>query len=189
MLRPCGPAFRVAVIELAVRGSKMPPSVALVLGSESDLPVIEGAKKVLETLGVPYQVRILSAHRTPEAAREFARGAAGEGFRVLIGVAGMAAHLPGALSSESLLPVLGVPVAAGPLAGVDALLSIVQMPPGVPVAALGIGPAGALNAALLAAQILALDDPALTARIAAERQKKAAAVLAADSRLREGSSQ
>jgi len=144
----------------------MSKPVAFVLGSDSDLPTLEGARKILATLQVGYHLRILSAHRTPEEACAFARGAADEGVKVLIGAAGMAAHLAGALAAHSLLPVLGVPVDSGPLKGQDALLSTVMMPPGIPVGTLGIGSSGAKNAALLAARILALSDPDLAARLA-----------------------
>ncbi len=160
------------------------PVVAVILGSESDLPVIEGAIKTLDKLGLPYSLRILSAHRTPDAAREFARSAATKGYKVLIAVAGMAAHLAGALASETTLPVIGVPAAAGPLDGIDALFSTVQMPRGVPVATMAIGPAGATNAAIFAAEIIALSDPSLAERVAERRKKEAEAVLDADKRAR-----
>jgi phosphoribosylaminoimidazole carboxylase PurE protein len=149
--------------------------IAFVLGSDSDLPVLESAFSSLQELGIGFHVRILSAHRTPEAAGEFARNARQNGVRVLIGVAGMAAHLAGALAAHSPLPVIGVPVDSGPLRGEDALLSTAMMPPGVPVAATGIGKAAGKNAALFAARILALSDPAQAAKVdearAAERDK------------------
>ncbi len=149
--------------------------IAFLLGSDSDLPSLEGAFKTLQELGIAFHVRILSAHRTPDEACEFARKAKDEGVRVLIGVAGMAAHLAGALAAHSLLPVLGVPIESGPLRGEDALLSTVMMPPGIPVAATGIGPAAAKNAALFAARILALSDPAIATKLerlrAVEREK------------------
>jgi 5-(carboxyamino)imidazole ribonucleotide mutase len=136
--------------------------VAVVMGSESDLKVMEQCVSQLREFGVEPIVRILSAHRTPEAAAEFARGAAAQGVKVIIAAAGMAAHLAGALAAWTTLPVIGVPLAgAGGLGGLDALLSTVQMPPGVPVATVAIGPAGAQNAAVLAVQILALADSAL----------------------------
>ena len=149
--------------------------VAFLLGSDSDLPSLEGAFQVLEALKIGFHVRILSAHRTPEEATSFARNAKDNGIRVLIGVAGLAAHLAGALAAHSNLPVLGVPVDAGPLRGHDALLSTVMMPPGIPVGTLGIGKSGARNAALFAARILALEDHQLADRLdalrEAERQK------------------
>jgi phosphoribosylaminoimidazole carboxylase PurE protein len=149
--------------------------IAFLLGSDSDLPTLEGAFKILTDLGIGFHVRILSAHRTPEEAGHFARTAKDEGVRVLIGVAGMAAHLAGALAAHSTLPVIGVPVDAGPLRGEDALLSTVMMPPGIPVAATGIGQAAAKNAALFAVRILALSDPAIAGKLeslrAAEREK------------------
>ena len=153
----------------------MSKPIAFVLGSDSDLPTLDGAFEILDQLEVGYQVRILSAHRTPEEATSFARGAKDAGIRVLIGAAGMAAHLAGALAAHSLVPVLGIPVDSGPLTGRDALLSTVMMPPGVPVGTLGIGQTGAMNAALLAARILALSDDDLASRLVdyveAERQK------------------
>ncbi len=152
--------------------------IAFVLGSDSDLPVLESAFTSLQELGIGFHVRILSAHRTPDEAAEFARTAKQKGVKVLIGVAGMAAHLAGALAAHSSLPVIGVPVDSGPLRGEDALLSTAMMPPGVPVAATGIGKAAAKNAALLAVRILALADAALAEKLegsrAAEREKSLA---------------
>lgn len=152
-----------------------PRPIAFLLGSDSDLPMLESAFSTLQELGIGFHMRVLSAHRTPDEATEFARNARQNGVRVLIGVAGMAAHLAGALAAHSPLPVIGVPVDSGPLRGEDALLSTVMMPPGVPVAATGIGKAAAKNAALFAARILALNDPALATKIdgarAAEREK------------------
>ena len=145
----------------------MAKPVTFVLGSDSDLPTIEGGLAILTKLEIGYSVRILSAHRTPEQACALARGAKESGVKVLIGVAGMAAHLAGALAAHSLLPVLGIPVDAGPLKGQDALLSTVMMPPGVPVGTLGIGSSGAKNAALLAARILALSDEGVATRLQA----------------------
>jgi phosphoribosylaminoimidazole carboxylase PurE protein len=152
-----------------------PRPIAFLLGSDSDLPTLEGAFKTLTELGIGFHVRILSAHRTPAEAGEFARTAREQGVRVLVGVAGMAAHLAGALAAHSTLPVIGVPVDSGPLRGEDALLSTVMMPPGVPVAATGIGQAAAKNAALFAVRILALGDETIAAKLeglrAAEREK------------------
>ena len=149
--------------------------VAFLLGSDSDLPALEGAFKTLQELGVGFHVRVLSAHRTPDEACSFARTAKEQGVRVLVGVAGMAAHLAGALAAHSPLPVIGVPIDSGPLRGEDALLSTVMMPPGIPVAATGIGQAAAKNAALFAVRILALSDPSLATKLdalrAAERDK------------------
>jgi phosphoribosylaminoimidazole carboxylase PurE protein len=149
--------------------------IAFLLGSDSDLPTLEGAFKTLQDLGIAFHVRVLSAHRTPEEACTFARTAKEQGVKVLIGVAGMAAHLAGALAAHSALPVIGVPIESGPLRGEDALLSTVMMPPGIPVAATGIGPAAAKNAALFAVRILALADAKIAAQLeglrAAEREK------------------
>lgn len=159
--------------------------IAFLLGSDSDLPVLEGAFRVLRDLEVGFHVRVLSAHRTPDEAAAFARTAQQEGVRVLIGVAGMAAHLAGALAAHSPLPVLGVPVDSGPLRGEDALLATAMMPPGVPVAAMGIGKAAGENAALLAVRILALGDSGLAARLAAARQQQREKVLEKDRKVRE----
>ncbi len=159
--------------------------VAFLLGSDSDLPTLEGAFEALDLLEIPYQVRILSAHRTPEEAVAFAREAEDAGVRVLIAVAGMAAHLAGALAAHSNLPVLGVPVDAGPLKGQDALLSTVMMPPGIPVGTLGIGRSGGKNAAMLAARILALGDPDLRQRLVAYRDAEREKTLAKDRVARE----
>ena len=134
------------------------PRVGILIGSQSDLEVMEHCQAQLAELGIDAELRVLSAHRTPDAVREYARAAERRGIRVLVAGAGMAAHLAGALASDSMLPVIGVPLDAGPLHGMDALLSTVQMPRGVPVACMAIGKAGAVNAAVFAAQILALDD-------------------------------
>lgn len=138
------------------------PKVGIIMGSDSDLPVMEEAAKVLKQFGIPFSVTVASAHRTPEKAAHFATHAYAEGMRVIIAGAGMAAHLAGVLAAHTTLPIIGVPINSGPLQGVDALLSTVQMPPGVPVASMGIGQAGAKNAGLFAVQILAQDDPKLT---------------------------
>ena len=150
--------------------------VAIVMGSQSDWPTMKHAADVLAELGVSHDARIVSAHRTPERLYSFARGAADEGFQVIIAGAGGAAHLPGMIASLTQLPVLGVPVQSRSLSGLDSLLSIVQMPKGVAVGTLAIGDAGATNAGLLAASILALGDPALAARLAAWRAARTAAV-------------
>lgn len=159
--------------------------IAFVLGSDGDLPAFEEAFATLTRLGVGFHVRVLSAHRSPEEAAAFARDAERNGIRVLIGGAGLAAHLAGALAAHSLLPVLGVPVDAGPLHGADALLSTVMMPPGTPVAALGIGKSGATNAALLAARILALSDPDLAQRLRDARNAEREKTLAKDRAVRD----
>jgi phosphoribosylaminoimidazole carboxylase PurE protein len=135
------------------------PRVLILLGSKSDLPVIEGMFPLLERFGLTSAVEVASAHRQPEKLRRIVRKAEAGGTQVFVAAAGMAAHLPGVVASMTGKPVIGVPVASGPLAGVDALLSIVQMPPGVPVASVAVGSAGAKNAACLAARMIALSDP------------------------------
>jgi 5-(carboxyamino)imidazole ribonucleotide mutase len=150
--------------------------VAIVMGSQSDWATMKCAAGVLDELGVAYEARIVSAHRTPERMYEFGRGAAGEGFKVIIAGAGGAAHLPGMLSALTHLPVLGVPVQSKALSGLDSLLSIVQMPAGVPTGTLAIGEAGAANAGILAASILALSDGALSQRLQDWRAGRTAAV-------------
>ncbi len=157
------------------------PLVGIAMGSESDWPVMQAAADVLRGLGVPVEARVLSAHRTPEAMLAYAATARDRGLRVLIGGAGGAAHLPGMLASATTLPVIGVPVPTKHLGGLDSLLSIVQMPGGVPVATVAIGQAK--NAGLLAAQILALTDAALTARLDADRAAMKAAVAEMDARV------
>lgn len=143
----------------------MTAPVAIVMGSQSDWATMSRAAEALDKLGVAYDARIVSAHRTPQRLVEFAQGADAEGFKVIIAGAGGAAHLPGMVASMTHLPVLGVPVQSKALSGQDSLLSIVQMPAGVPVGTLAIGEAGATNAGLLAASILALEDPALAERL------------------------
>ena len=152
--------------------------IGIVMGSDSDLPVIQKAIDTLRGLGVPYEVHIYSAHRTPEHARVFAATARANGFGALIAAAGMAAHLAGALAANTTLPVIGVPCKSKVVDGMDALLSTVMMPPGIPVATVGID--GAANAALLAAQILAVSDDELAAKLDARRAEAAEAVLAKD---------
>lgn len=139
------------------------PRVGIVVGSDSDLPLIREVARTLADLGVEYEVCLASAHRTPDRAAAYAREAAGRGLRVIIAAAGLAAHLPGVLAAHTALPVIGLPVPVGALGGRDALYSMVQMPPGVPVATVGIG--AARNAALLAARILALGDPRVGRRL------------------------
>ena len=147
----------------------MAAAVAIVMGSQSDWPTMKCAADALDKLAVAYEARIVSAHRTPDRLTAFAKGAAGEGFKVIIAGAGGAAHLPGMVAAMTHLPVLGVPVESKALKGQDSLLSIVQMPAGIPVGTLAIGEAGATNAGLLAAAILATADPALAERIKAFR--------------------
>jgi 5-(carboxyamino)imidazole ribonucleotide mutase len=146
-------------------------TVAIIMGSQSDWATMKQAAAILDDLAVPYAVRIVSAHRTPERLYQFARTAKDKGFKVIIAGAGGAAHLPGMTASLTTLPVLGVPIRTSTLSGQDSLYSIVQMPAGVPVGTLAIGEAGAANAGLLACQILALSDPALASRVAAWRDR------------------
>lgn len=154
----------------------MPPPVAIIMGSQSDWDTMRHAADTLDRLDVPYATRIVSAHRTPERLYAFARGAKAAGFQVVIAGAGGAAHLPGMTAALTPLPVLGVPVESKALSGQDSLLSIVQMPAGIPVGTLAIGRAGAVNAALLAAAVLALSDPGLAARLDAWRAAQTASV-------------
>ena len=146
------------------------PLVGVVIGSKSDAEVMQSALDTLKMLGIEHEVNVISAHRTPDKAREYAQTARGRGIEVIIAAAGMAAHLPGVLASWTTLPVIGVPMASGELKGVDALYSIVQMPGGIPVACMAIGSAGAKNAAFLAAEILGLKHDKI--RIAYEKYRK-----------------
>lgn len=148
--------------------------VAIIMGSDSDWPVVKAACAQLKELGIPWEAHILSAHRTPTAAAEFARGARDAGFGVLICAAGMAAHLAGAFAANTTLPVIGIPMKGGAMDGLDALLSTVQMPSGIPVATVAIN--GAKNAAVLAAQILAVEDCALAAKLEQARTAMAAQI-------------
>ena len=159
------------------------PFVAVLMGSKSDLPVLEKTLEVLDRLGIPHEVKITSAHRTPDATHRYVRDAEARGCAVFIAAAGLAAHLAGTVAGLTLRPVIGIPLDAGPLKGMDSLLSTVQMPGGIPVATVAIGSTGAKNAAHLAAQILALGDPGLAARLRAEREAGAAEVAAADAAL------
>jgi len=152
--------------------------VGIVMGSDSDRQVMEEAQKVLGEFGVESELVVRSAHRTPEAAAEWARTARSRGLKVIIAAAGGAAHLAGAMAAHSRLPVLGVPLASSPLVGFDALLSTVQMPPGIPVGTLGVGAWGARNAAFLALRILALGDASLVKQLEAHTERMARAVLA-----------
>jgi 5-(carboxyamino)imidazole ribonucleotide mutase len=158
---------------LAPPGAK---SVAIIMGSQSDWQTMKHAAETLDALGVPYDARIVSAHRTPERLYAFAKGAKGSGFKVIIAGAGGAAHLPGMTASLTSLPVFGVPIESKALSGQDSLYSIVQMPPGIPVGTLAIGIPGAVNAALLAASVLALSDQVLSDRLEAWRQRQTAGV-------------
>lgn len=153
--------------------------VAVVMGSASDAETLEGCREVLAELKIPFEARVLSAHRTPGPLEEWLDGLPGRGTRILIAAAGMAAHLAGVCAAKVALPVIGVPLPSGDLKGMDALLSTAQMPGGVPVATMGIGSAGAKNAALFAARILALSDPDLASRLAARRERDTARVLEA----------
>ena len=149
--------------------------VGIIMGSDSDLPVVEKAMAALDELGVPYEVHVFSAHRTPFEAKEFSANARANGFGAIIGAAGMAAHLAGAIAANTTLPVIGIPVKSSNLDGMDALLSTVQMPPGIPVATVAIN--GAKNAAILAAQIIAVEDAELAAKLDAQRKDAAETVL------------
>ena len=157
--------------------------VAVIMGSDSDWPVVKGACAQLQEFGIPYEAHILSAHRTPAAAAEFARGARQNGFGVLICAAGMAAHLAGAFAGNSTLPVIGIPMKGGAMDGLDALLATVQMPSGIPVATVALN--GAKNAAWLAAQILALSDEGLAARLEEERAKMGREIAAKEEKLQQ----
>ncbi len=158
---------------MAPQGAK---SVAIVMGSQSDWQTMKRAAETLDELDVPYEARIVSAHRTPERLYAFAKGAKAAGYKVIIAGAGGAAHLPGMTAALTSLPVFGVPVESKALSGLDSLYSIVQMPPGVPVGTLAIGQAGAVNAALLAASVLALTDSSLSKRLDAWRARQTEAV-------------
>ena len=158
--------------------SAVAPLVGVVMGSKSDLAVMEAAVEMLREFGVAHEVRVVSAHRTPDLLFEYAASAAGRGLRAIVAGAGGAAHLPGMLAAKTLVPVLGVPVPATSLQGMDSLLSIVQMPKGVPVATFAIGRAGAANAGLFAVQMLALTDEALAQKLAEWRRARTEEVLA-----------
>ena len=155
--------------------------IVIVMGSDSDLPILEKAMSVLRSFGVPYEVHVYSAHRTPDQAIDFARNAEQNGFGALIAAAGMAAHLAGVLAANTVLPVIGIPCKSQCLDGMDALLATVQMPSGIPVATVAIN--GGANAALLACQILAVSDEELAAKLRAKRESDTAAVLEKDARI------
>ena len=161
--------------------------IGIVMGSASDLPVVEKAIATLRELGIPFETHVYSAHRTPEEARQFALRARENGFGAIIAAAGMAAHLAGAIAANTTLPVVGIPCKSASLDGIDALLSTVMMPPGIPVATVGIN--GAANAALLCAEILAVSDGEIAEKLAVKRQKDAEKVLAADKEISEKYSQ
>ncbi|HEX8963652.1 MAG TPA: 5-(carboxyamino)imidazole ribonucleotide mutase [Rhodocyclaceae bacterium] len=154
------------------------PLVGIVMGSDSDWPTLKSAAATLKDFGVPYEAKVLSAHRTPDQALDYASGAAGRGMKVLIGAAGGAAHLAGVLAAKTELPVLAVPMPSKHLQGLDSLLAMVQMPAGIPVATFAIGEAGATNAALFAISMLALNDPALAKKLSEFRRKQTEKVLA-----------
>ncbi len=156
----------------------MTPQVGIIMGSQSDWPTMQQAAMMLEQFGIAYETKVVSAHRTPDLLVEYAKSAADRGLKVIIAGAGGAAHLPGMVASMTRLPVLGVPVQSKALSGWDSLLSIVQMPGGVPVATLAIGDAGAKNAGILAAQILGTNDEAIALKLNAFRQAQTDAVLA-----------
>ncbi|MEM8625884.1 MAG: 5-(carboxyamino)imidazole ribonucleotide mutase [Pseudomonadota bacterium] len=162
------------------------PRVGVLMGSQSDWPTMRRAAEILETLEIPHECRIVSAHRTPDRMFAYAEAAAERGIAAIIAGAGGSAHLPGMLASKTRVPVLGVPVQSRTLSGLDSLLSIVQMPRGIPVATFAIGEAGAANAALFAAAMLAVSDPALAARLEAWRKAQAAAVAESPADLTEG---
>jgi phosphoribosylaminoimidazole carboxylase PurE protein len=152
------------------------PLVSIIMGSDSDLEIMNEAAKALELFGIPYEIDVCSAHRSPARTSEFSRKAAGRGLRVIIAGAGGAAHLAGVIAAETVLPVIAVPIAATSLGGLDALLAMVQMPAGIPVATVAIGKPGATNAGILAAQILATADPELTKKLFAYKEKLAQGV-------------
>jgi len=160
-------------------------SVAIVLGSDSDWPEVEPGYRMLAELGVQAEVEVISAHRAPDRLREYVISAENRGIRVFIAAAGMSAALPGAIAAQTIRPVIGIPVATGALQGIDSLLSMVQMPPGVPVATVAIGSAGARNAAILAAQMLALQDPATAEGLKKLKRKQVESVDKSSQALRE----
>ncbi len=161
----------------------MSKKVAIIMGSDSDFPVVKSALTELKAYGIPFECRVMSAHRTPAEACEFAAAAKDNGFGVIICAAGMAAHLAGVIAGHTTLPVIGIPMKSSVLDGMDALLSTVMMPPGVPVATVGIN--GAKNAAILAAQILAVSDEALAEKLAENKKTMAAAVIEKDAKLQQ----
>jgi len=171
-----GEQHRTDIGKKALVRFETPPQVGIVMGSDSDLPVMERAATMLKKFGIPYEMTVASAHRTPARAAAYAASAAGRGMRVIIAGAGHAAHLAGAMAAQTPLPVIGVPIDSSALQGLDALLSTVQMPPGIPVATMALGKSGAQNAGILAAQIVALGDEAVAARLARFREEMARGV-------------
>ena len=161
----------------------MSAKVAILMGSDSDWPVLQKTAETLKSFDVPFEAHVMSAHRTPDRAAEFSKNAEANGLRVIICAAGVAAHLAGVISAHTILPVIGVPMASGDLKGLDALLSTVQMPGGIPVATVAIGSGGAVNAALLAVEILALSDPALRVKMYKHKTTMAEKVMKADAEL------
>ena len=159
--------------------------VAIIMGSDSDLPLLENTMSVLKGFGIPFEARVASAHRTPDVVSEYVADAQSRGCAVFIGAAGLAAHLAGAIAARTTRPVIGIPCDGGPLSGVDALYSTVQMPGGIPVASVAVGKAGAKNAAYLAAQIITLTDPEVDAKVKADRKKAGDDVKAKDAALQE----
>ncbi|MCQ2441793.1 MAG: 5-(carboxyamino)imidazole ribonucleotide mutase [Oscillospiraceae bacterium] len=157
--------------------------VAVIMGSDSDLPVMQEAVEKLKKFGIPFEVRVISAHRTPDTAEKFASSAAEKGFGVIIAGAGKAAHLGGVLAAFTTLPVIGVPIKTSMMGGLDSLLSMVQMPNGIPVATVGVN--GAANAGILAAQMLSLEEPSLVEKLAAYKQEMADSVAAKDAKVME----
>ncbi len=160
------------------------PAVGILMGSDSDLPALEETMKTLKDFGIPYEVSVLSAHRAPAKVAQYAAEAAARGLKVLIAAAGGAAHLAGAVAANTTLPVIGIPLSSTDLAGMDALLATVQMPPGVPVATVAIGKFGAINAAVLAAQILALGDAQLRDKLSKHKERLQKKVEEGDARVK-----
>jgi len=159
--------------------------VAIIMGSDSDLPLLENTMGILDNFGIPYEVRVASAHRTPDVVSQYVSDAEKRGCAVFIGAAGLAAHLAGAIAARTTRPVIGIPCDGGPMNGLDALYSTVEMPGGIPVATVAVGKAGARNAAYLAAQIIALTDPAVDEKVKADRRKAAEEVMKKDAMLQE----
>jgi len=177
---------KVEVNSFLSRGGYMAhPSVSIVMGSDSDLPVIEGAFEVLKKFGVEYEVHVISAHRSPDRALEFAKSARKKGVKAIIACAGSAAHLAGVIASHTTVPVIGIPIPSSDLKGLDSLLSTVQMPAGVPVATMGVGKAGATNGAILALQMLALSDNDIREKLDSYKRELAKKVEEADRKLKE----
>ena len=163
----------------------MSAQVAVIMGSKSDLPALKGAFETLRNFGIEFEARVISAHRTPDAAADFAKTAEQRGIKVIICAAGMAAHLAGVIAAHTILPVIGIPMASEPFSGWDALLAMVQMPPGIPVSTVTAGPAGAKNAALSAVAILALSDPGLKSKLKEFRVAQTRKVEEADAALQQ----